>query len=163
MANQVVTIQAPMTVYDDLQELASAQGIDAVGLLKSLLGVERQRLELQKNWRELKKEVMSNGHTPTSKEAQMSVKTIHMQLPEDVYFELIAIAEVDKLDPIEQIRAWIKQTCQQEKWRKGWRELRDEVQRTGNFDPNESIDDLVERLRKQREEIFETEYAHLYR
>ena len=92
----------------------------------------------------------------------MSAKTIQMQLPEDVYIDLKAIAEVERLDPIEQIRAWIKQTHQQEQWRNGWRELRKEVQQAGYFDPNEGIDDLVARLRKQREEIFETEYAHLY-
>ncbi len=93
MANNIGTIQIPIAVYNDLQELASIQGMDAVRLLQSLLKVERQRLELKKNWRELKKDAVRTEHAPVT----------------------------------------------------------------------ETVDELVERLRKTRDEIFETEYAHLYR
>lgn len=48
-------------------------------------------------------------------------------------------------------------------WEEEFRQLQKDVRSAGGLDLGETKEEVVERLRKQRQEIFEAEYAHLYR
>lgn len=48
-------------------------------------------------------------------------------------------------------------------WEEGWQQLRQQVQDSGGIMVGLTKDDIVSRLRQTRQEIFEAEYAHLYR
>ncbi|MCA9924901.1 MAG: type II toxin-antitoxin system Phd/YefM family antitoxin [Anaerolineales bacterium] len=48
-------------------------------------------------------------------------------------------------------------------WEEGWRQLRKQVSKSGGIMVGLTKDEIVSRLRQTRQEIFEAEYAHLYR
>ncbi len=48
-------------------------------------------------------------------------------------------------------------------WEEGWQQLRQQVSESGGVMVGLTKDEIVARLRQTRQEIFEAEYAHLYR
>lgn len=48
-------------------------------------------------------------------------------------------------------------------WIEGWQQLRKQVSESGGIMVGLTKDEIVSRLRQTRQEIFEAEYAHLYR
>ena len=88
---------------------------------------------------------------------------VTIQLPDMLFQELETIAKAKQSDPVALIAAWVDSAQQQNQLLREWKLLCEDVQGTGGYPKDETIDELVERLRKTREEIFEQEYAHLYR
>ena len=88
---------------------------------------------------------------------------VTIQLPDLLYQELETIAIAKHSDPVTMISSWVKSVQQCSQRLQEWQLLCADVQRAGGYPKDETIDQLVERLRKTREEIFEQEYAHLYR
>ena len=86
-----------------------------------------------------------------------------IQLPDLLYTRLETMAQEKQSDPASIIQSLLEAVDQQAQWRQEWRLLRDQIQREGGYPIDETIDELVERMRKIRTEIFEQDYAHLYR
>jgi hypothetical protein len=91
------------------------------------------------------------------------MQTTTIQLPSDLYDEIESVARAEHDDPTALLVKLLKTALQQYLWRKGWQELREMVQRDGGLQVGNTIEEIVEHMRKTREEIFEAEYAHLYR
>ncbi|MBK8049545.1 MAG: hypothetical protein IPK16_21975 [Anaerolineales bacterium] len=86
-----------------------------------------------------------------------------IKLPEQVYQELVALSQETNTNPTTLITQWVEESKQQRRWRQAWRELRERVQSDGGYPQDETIDSIVDQMRKTRAEVFEAEYAHLYR
>lgn len=93
----------------------------------------------------------------------MSAKTVTLQLPASVYADLEKLAVETHRDPIEVISAWLEEARQRRQWQKGWADLRAQLAEESGFRLDEGVDEIVAVTRRSREEIFEAEYAHLYR
>jgi hypothetical protein len=92
----------------------------------------------------------------------MSSKTVVLQLPVKLYSELEVLAHEAQTDPVTLIETWVHETQQRHRWQEGWASLRTQVT-SGGISQAETVDKIVEQTRQVREDIFETEYAHLYR
>jgi hypothetical protein len=94
----------------------------------------------------------------------MSTTTMTIQLPADLYAELEALAQAEQTDPLTVLTELISGARQQRSLGQIWQELCDQVQRDGGLqNVGTTTEEIVEHMRKIREEIFEAEYAHLYR
>ncbi|HOT93151.1 MAG TPA: hypothetical protein PLN71_16435 [Anaerolineae bacterium] len=93
----------------------------------------------------------------------MDTPTITLELPAQVYADLQSLADEAKIDLVEMLRRWIKQTSEQRAWIQAWDDLRRLVQEEGGLHVGTTKEEVVEHMRKTRQEIFEAEYAHLYR
>jgi prevent-host-death family protein len=71
------------------------------------------------------------------------------QLKADIIAEVLAELEATQLEPIS--------------WREGIVELQRLVKENGSPFAGMTTDEIVEKMRQTRQEIFEAEYAHLYR
>lgn len=93
----------------------------------------------------------------------MNTPTITLELPTQIYMDLKGLADEAQIDPVEMLRRWIAATQEQQSWRQGWDELRQLVREEGGLSVGTTKEEVVEQMRKTRQEIFEAEYAHLYR
>jgi len=93
----------------------------------------------------------------------MSTETIALELPVSLYAELEDLANEINRDPVAVIATWIEEARQRREWQHGWAELHSQVQQGGGFREGETEDEIVALTRRARQEIFEAEYAHLYR
>jgi hypothetical protein len=58
---------------------------------------------------------------------------------------------------------WADLARQRRAWLGELAALREQIQQDGGLHVGETTDEIVEQMRKTRREIFEAEYAHLYR
>ncbi len=93
----------------------------------------------------------------------MSTETVTLQLPISLYADLADLASEAHQDPVAIIAEWVEEVRQRRLWQQGWADLRAEVQKDGGFSPEAPSEEFVTLTRRSREEIFEAEYAHLYR
>ncbi|GEM_PF-651226 len=93
----------------------------------------------------------------------IDIDKITIQLPVDLYRELETLARAQQSDPIALLTELIREARQQRSLRQVWDELCDQVQRDGGLKIGNTTEEIVEQMRKTRQEIFEAEYAHLYR
>lgn len=99
----------------------------------------------------------------------LATPTTPIELPTALYRELEQIAEEEQSDPIELITSWVHTVRQRQAWQKGWDELRQQVQAnpsphfllSGDISKDSEL--IVEQMRRTRQELFDAEYAHLYR
>jgi hypothetical protein len=91
------------------------------------------------------------------------METVTIQIPTTVYAELEALAAETQSDPIAVLTALVTTAHQRPTFAQLWRELLEQVQRDGGLKLGSTTEEVIEQLRKTREEIFEAEYAHLYR
>jgi hypothetical protein len=61
------------------------------------------------------------------------------------------------------IREAVEEKVTRMRWQRNLESLRREIREAGGLELEGSKEEVIERLRKTRREIFETEYAHLYR
>lgn len=93
-----------------------------------------------------------------------TAKMVTVEIPATVYAELRAIADERKSDPVQEITTWVRTMRQRQVWQRGWADLRAMVQKRPPSDmKGKSTEMLLEQMRRTREEVFEAEYAHLYR
>jgi prevent-host-death family protein len=71
------------------------------------------------------------------------------RLKSEVVAEVIAELNAKTVEPIS--------------WAEGWAELQRLMKESGSPFANMTTDEIVEKMRETRREIFEAEYAHLYR
>jgi len=93
----------------------------------------------------------------------MNTETVTLQLPASLYADLEELATESRQNPVAIIAAWVEEARQRRQWQQGWANLRAQVQRDGWFQADETSDEIVASTRRSRQEIFEAEYAHLYR
>lgn len=97
----------------------------------------------------------------------MSSREIVWEVPEGLYRELMRAKEELSYP---NLTALVSQAVQRylaevrhEAWWREFRQLQQQVRATGGLGLGETKEEVIARLREQRREIFEAEYAHLYR
>ena len=97
----------------------------------------------------------------------MPSREIVWEIPERLYGELIW-AQKELAYP--NIIALVSQAVQRylsdikhDSWIRDFHELQRLVRASGGFDLGETKEEVIDKLREQRRQIFEEDYAHLYR
>ncbi len=94
----------------------------------------------------------------------MTVNTaISIEIPKNVYIELQSLAQEEQLDLVDMLAQWAKSARQRRTWQQDLQTLRDLIKKEGGLRIGTTKEEVVEQMRKTRQEIFEAEYAHLYR
>jgi hypothetical protein len=93
----------------------------------------------------------------------MTTEVVTLHLPTSLYDKLQELATEERSDPVSVITHLITSAYQHRGWLRDLAELREQIQRDGGLNVGSTKKEVVERLRQTRREIFETEYAHLYR
>ena len=88
---------------------------------------------------------------------------VTIQLPASLHDELQALAADEQTDLVELISHLVSMASQRRGWLRDLRALREQIRQDGGLDVGITKEEIVERLRQTRREIFEAEYAHLYR
>ena len=91
------------------------------------------------------------------------MNTMTLTLPARLYTDLQSLATEEQVDLVEMLSRWADLARQRRTWLQGWQELRTLIKQEGGLQIGATKDEVVEQMRKTRHEIFETEYAHLYR
>ena len=93
----------------------------------------------------------------------MATKKVTLELPVSVCEQLQELAAVEQKDPIEVITELVDVAHQRQSWLRELEELRDLIREQGGLQISTNKEEMLEQLRQTRREIFEAEYAHLYR
>ena len=88
---------------------------------------------------------------------------VTLELPVQAYRDLQVLAQAEQKAPDEVIVQLVKTARQQTAWNDELAALRQQITQDGGLNVGATRDEVVENLRRTRQEIFEAEYAHLYR
>ncbi len=91
----------------------------------------------------------------------MEPEATTLQLPSQLYHKLQQLAAMEQTDPVEVIARLIEIAFQKQGWLQDLSALREQIRQEGGLSAGLTKEELVERLRQTRTEIFEAEYAHL--
>ena len=92
----------------------------------------------------------------------MDNQIVNLQLPADLYQKLQSLATSEETNPVDIISRLITTAQQQQVWLQNLTTLRQQIRADGGLQLG-NPEERVEQLRQTRQEIFEIEYAHLYR
>jgi hypothetical protein len=92
----------------------------------------------------------------------MNGATVTLQLPAGLYTELKALAQEDHTEPVAFLSQLITTARERRAWMNDLAALRKQIAEDGGLRIGSTKEEVVERLRQTRREIFEAEYAHLY-
>ena len=88
------------------------------------------------------------------------------KVPESLYQELIKaqrdLAFQNPVDLISQAVQRYLAEIEHQTWEQEFRDLQKQVRASGGFQLGDTKEEVITRLREQRRQLFETEYAHLY-
>jgi hypothetical protein len=85
-------------------------------------------------------------------------------LPTDIYQEIASAKERRETRSVAGfIREAVEEKVARMRWQRNLEDLRHEIREAGGLELQGGKEEIIERLRETRREIFETEYAHLYR
>ncbi len=93
----------------------------------------------------------------------MGKETITFSLPAGLYAKLEKLAAASGSTPIDEIATLIEDAKSRRAWLRALDDFSKEIQEDDNRENVPNQEELIEQLRKTRREIFEAEYAHLYR
>lgn len=93
----------------------------------------------------------------------MEPELITIKLPANLYEKLQALAIEQHTDPASVIASLITDATQQKNWMRDLNGLRQQIRNDGGLNLGSTKEEVIDRLRQTREEIFESEYADLYR
>ncbi len=93
----------------------------------------------------------------------MNTDTVTFELPNQVYQDLQALAADEKVAPAEVIARLVATARQRRAWLRDLSALRQQIRAEGGLEIGTTKDEVIEQLRQSRRDIFEAEYAHLYR
>jgi hypothetical protein len=93
----------------------------------------------------------------------MSAATVPIQLPGEVYTKLVLLAAEEQVDPAAIVSRLVDIATQRRAWLRDLTALREQIERDGSLSVGASREEVVQRMRQTRQEIFDAEYAHLYR
>jgi hypothetical protein len=89
--------------------------------------------------------------------------TMALSLPEKVLLDLKELAAQAETEPWKLVALWVEAARQHHLWQSDLKTIRDEIERDGILLAGLTEEETLNRLRETRREIFEAEYAHLYR
>jgi molybdopterin converting factor small subunit len=92
----------------------------------------------------------------------MDAATVTVRLPAGLYAELQTLAQEEQAEPVAILSQLVKAARQQRAWLHDLAALRKQIEQDGGLQVGATKEEVVERLRRTRHEIFEAEYAHLY-
>ncbi|MBO1349010.1 MAG: hypothetical protein EBE86_017215 [Hormoscilla sp. GUM202] len=87
----------------------------------------------------------------------MDTEHVTLELPANLHEQL---QETDVVSYLEQL---VTDAYEGERWLKNLNDLRQSIKDGGGFQLGDTQEEINERLRQIRQEIFEEDYAHLYR
>ncbi len=93
----------------------------------------------------------------------MGKETVTLNLPAGLYAKLEELAAESDSTPIDEIATLIENAKSRRAWLRALDDFSKEIQENDNRENVPDPEELIEQLRKTRREIFEAEYAHLYR
>ena len=93
----------------------------------------------------------------------METKTMTLELPASLYADLESLAAEEQQNLVEVLAHLVKAAGRRRAWLSDVRALREQIRLDGSLDVGRTKEQVVEQLRQTRREIFETQYAHLYR
>ena len=93
----------------------------------------------------------------------MTTEVVTLQLPTSLYDKLQELATEDQSDPVTVITHLVTAAYQHRGWLRDLTTLRKQIQQDGGLSVGSTKEEVVERLRQTRREMFDIEYAHLYR
>jgi len=97
----------------------------------------------------------------------MSSREIVWEIPERLYGELMwaqkELAYPNLIALVSQAVQRYLAEIKHETWLREFRQLQQQVRATGGFGLGETKEEVINKLREQRRQIFEEDYAHLYR
>lgn len=93
----------------------------------------------------------------------MEPDVVTLQLPVSLYNKLQELAALDETDAIDVIARLVTAAHQRRGWLQDLQALREQIRQEGGLQVGSSREEVIERLRQTRREIFEAEYGHLYR
>ena len=93
----------------------------------------------------------------------METKRVTLTLPINVYEELLEAKKEESHSVADFVRTAVVEKLARMRWQHNLEDLRREIREAGGLKLRGSKEEVIERLRETRREIFETEYAHLYR
>ena len=89
---------------------------------------------------------------------------VTLVLPTDTYEEIELAREREDIPSVAGfIRRAVDEKLARMRWQRDLAELRSEIHSAGGLTVQGSKEQVIERLRETRHQIFEAEYAHLYR
>lgn len=97
-----------------------------------------------------------------TEDQRMDEPVVVVRLPASLYAELESLAAEEQTDPVGMIGRLVTMASQRSDWLRDLTALREEIRQAGGLKVGTTKDEVVERLRQTRREIFEAEYAHLY-
>ena len=92
----------------------------------------------------------------------MNGATVTLKLPAGLYNELKALAQEEHTEPVVFLSQLITTAREHRAWVDDLAALRKQIAQDGGLKIGNTKEEVVERLRQTRREIFEAEYAHLY-
>ncbi len=93
----------------------------------------------------------------------MDTGMVTLQLSDQVYADLQSLAADEQTDPAEVVARLVANARRHRAWLHDLTALREQIRQDGGLQVGADKQEVVERLRQTRREIFEAEYAHLYR
>ena len=93
----------------------------------------------------------------------MEESLVTIQLPAQLLSELEALASAAQSDVVSVLGDLVTIARRRRTLGNDWQALCAEVRRTGGLAVGQTTEEIVEQVRKTREEIFAVEYTHLYR
>lgn len=93
----------------------------------------------------------------------MVTKTVTLEISAELYAKLEELAAESDSTLTEQIATLIEDAKSRRTWLRALDEFSREIQENDNGENEPDQEEFIEQLRKTRREIFEAEYAHLYR
>ena len=93
----------------------------------------------------------------------MRKNTVTIELPADLYAKLEKLAADSDSSPTDQIATLIEDAKTRGAWIRALEDMSIQIQKDDNRETEPDQEEFSKQLRKARREIFEAEYAHLYR
>ena len=93
----------------------------------------------------------------------MGNRTVPLNLPADLYARLQQLASESDTAPADLIARLVEDAFNRRDWLRDLDELRAQINSDDNRETETNQEEFIEQPRKARREIFEAEYAHLYR
>jgi hypothetical protein len=93
----------------------------------------------------------------------MDRTTVKLELPASLYADLQSLAKNEEQNPVEVIAGLVETARRRRAWLRDLEALRTEVRDDGGLQVGSTKEQVVAQMRQTPREIFEAEYAHLYR
>ncbi len=97
------------------------------------------------------------------KEGEVGKNTVTIELPAGLYAKLEELAAESDSSPTDQIATLVEDAKTRRAWIRALDDMSKQIQEDDNRETEPDQEEFIEQLRKARREIFEAEYAHLYR